>query len=802
MRPNALIAWNTYPALLAAGAFALGIAVSELADPGIEGWILLLIAGTITAAIGLLHVRRMLGLSDLILTAAALAMVAGAGGVRHLAYTSIAARHIARLGVEREVVVVGRISNPPVNTGRSARFILALDPLRGGTSGRLQVIVRNPPDRLGHCDVIRIRGELAPLPHPRNPGEFDYGAYLRRHRIFVRMFAEGEHLKHLTREQGGLSCIAQDVRDAISSRIDHYIATPDARAIVKALILGDRSTLDPEIEDRFARLGLLHLLAVSGLHVVVVGMIFYRLLRPTLMRFRFSWRNVEVVRGLLTAVLLLGYMVLTGGSASVVRAVVMALLFMVAAPMQRSTDSMNTLGAAVLVILAVRPAHLFEPGFQLTTGAVAGIIGIMPQFSRWVEAPSSRVGRELHSGTSVTVAATLGTMPIVLAHFGQLAVAGLVLNLPAVPLTTAALSSGLAAIAAGEVTATLGVTFGATTDLLARLLLLISEMGERLLGWSLISWHLDHPSSIAALILLILAVARWHCVRHRWPLLIASLALVTIHTWAGIAGGSYVPDVEILFLDVGQGDAAILTLPNGRTLLVDAGPRTRFADAGTRVVLPQLKRLGVDRIHTAVITHPDSDHLGGLPALLRELPVDRVVRSGYQHTSSLFDETNRLLDSLGIPQKTARIGDTLFVDPTVRIYVLHPDGAASPNEPNASSVVLLVRYGASAALLMGDAPVDAELEMTEAFGRMLHSDVLKVGHHGSRTSSSAAFLSRVHDGEAPISVVSVAERNRFGLPDEDVLHRLRKTGFRVRLTSKSGATWVRLDGRRATVVDW
>ncbi len=238
---------------------------------------------------------------------------------------------------------------------------------------------------------------------------------------------------------------------------------------------------------------------------------------------------------------------------------------------------------------------------------------------------------------------------------------------------------------------------------------------------------------------------------------------------------------------------------------MDAGPRSLFSDAGADVIVPQLDRLGITRLSTVVISHPDSDHLGGLPAVLRSVDVGRVVRSGGAHDTRLYEETNRLLDSLGVHQQIARAGDTLVFSPMVRGYVLHPpENTSGASAANARSLAVLVRFGEVNALLMGDAPVAAELAVVRRFGDHIRSRVLKVGHHGSRTSSSAAFLRRVSPrGQADgYAVVSVAQRNRFGLPDGDVLARLRRAGFQLALTSEHGASWFRTDGRDVERVKW
>lgn len=808
-------AWAAYPAVVAASAVSAGIFLASRSGVGVCGWLVSISVAVAIAA--LLHVHsplrdRLLKTPLLFLTLAGLVVTGCVGGLRFTTYYALPAEHDLLTGRAsgEETEWTSRITEPPVYSAGSIRFVVRL--AGDGPPASVMVSGRSPSGPpLELCDELILRGRLESLPRLRNPGDFDYGRYLARRRIYARLFLADDGVVRLGRKHGGPVCATERVRATIRLRLERYVWSASSRAVLQALILGDRGALDESVRDRFARMGLLHLLAVSGLHVMVVGMIVYRLLGPTLKRLNLCWRTADGIRTGATTALLLGYMLLTGCSASVVRAVVMAILFLGSTTLQRPSRSVNTLGVATTALLLARPSHLFEPGFQLSVSAVGAILTLVPQITRWIPPPRYRVGRHLHTATSVTVAATIGTLPVVLYHFGQVGLAGLVLNLPSIPLTTAALSAGVATVALGGAARNVGEILGASADVLATALLNVAAYGDRLLGWTVVRWRLDEPAVIAALLLLTAALAVRHAPRIRWRCVFLALLFIVAHLAHGVIGGQYRPQLDVIFLDVGQGDAAILRLPDGNGVLIDAGPRSLFSDAGTRVILPQLAYHGIRRLSAVVITHPDSDHLGGLPAVLRSVPVSRVIRSGYVHDSGLFLETNGILDSLGVRHQTARTGDTLSFSPVVRGYVLHPPESNDGRASNDHSVVLLIRFGKRYILLTGDAPVGAELAIARAFGDMVKSDLLKVGHHGSRTSSSAAFLAHVARGgevnsgarnSAPYAVVSVARSNRFGLPDEDVLARLHRAGFRVIQTSTDGAVWFRSDGRRLERVFW
>ena len=782
-------------------------------------------------------------LPTLLIALASLLLTVCFGGLRYATFHALPQDHPlpGALASGDEAVWHGRIVDDPVERSGSVRFTVRLegkgsDVVEAGNGYPVSLLVsgrvasgrdRQDGNLPARCDRVTLRGRLAPLPRARNPGEFDYGKYLFRKRIYARLYLVEGGVEHTGRDRQSTGCILEPARAFVQSSLDRFLPDSETRAILQALLLGDRRQLDSDTRDRFARMGLLHLLAVSGLHVMVVGMVLYHLLGPFLYRLRLSWRAVDVLRLTCTVILLAGYMLLTGCSASVVRAVVMASLLLAATSLQRPSRSLNSLGAAVCVLLTAAPTHLFEAGFQLSVSAVAGILSLTPLLAAWIPAPSSRLGAYIHSGTTVTVAATIGTLPVTLYHFGQVGLGGLVLNLPGIPLTTGALVAGAAAVVFGGIFPVVGEILGAASSALASALLHVSVFGDRFMGWSVVRWSLERPLPVLILALAGICLVLWPRPRLRWQCIALVLILLVGDVIQGVANGRYRPHMDVIYIDVGQGDAALLRLPNGDGVLIDAGPRSSFtgSDAGSRVVLPQLTHHGVDRLGTVIVTHPDSDHLGGIPSVLRSVPVGRVLRSGYRHSSRLFAETDALLDSLNIPHHAARAGDSLMLSPRVRAYVLYPSEDVPEDGPNAHSVVLLVCYGEVSFLFTGDAPLEAELRMAQQYRELLQSDVLKVGHHGSRTSSTPAFLNsalgpRDRDAGAgiaatdipsdesqqglrrPYAVVSVAERNRYGLPNQEILARLAAAGFDVALTSKAGGVWFRTDGKTLRRVKW
>lgn len=252
--------------------------------------------------------------------------------------------------------------------------------------------------------------------------------------------------------------------------------------------------------------------------------------------------------------------------------------------------------------------------------------------------------------------------------------------------------------------------------------------------------------------------------------------------------------LEIHFLDVGQGDAVAIRTPAGRWLLVDAGPGGPYHDAGARRVLPFLRAHGARRIEALVLTHPDADHIGGAAAVVRGIPVGRVLEPGLAVGKEPYRELLREVEQRRIPWHAARTGRSLHLD-GVTLELLWPDGETvdGAGEANQISVVGRLRYGGFSLLLPGDAPEAVERILAERDPAGLRAQVLKAGHHGSATSTSAALLEVVRPN---LAVVSAGRRNRYGHPSPEVLDRLRVRGIDIARTDREGTVtlWVRADG--------
>lgn len=577
---------------------------------------------------------------------------------------------------------------------------------------------------------------------------------------------------------------AESLRRGARSRVD--VLFGDQSSLAASLLLAQRDALDRQVRDRFARAGLSHLLAISGLHVgLVCGML---LLMGSLLRFGRRWAAVLAAAGTV------GYVLMLGAPHSASRAALQLVLLLAATMLQRPTRPEALVAAAALVLLALEPGALLSPGFQLSFAGVAGLLALRPPLVRLLgREPGGTAGpirRWLGDAVATSLAATLATAPIVAWHFGQVAPIGVVANLVAIPLLSLALPALALALLTGGLWPGAGAFLAGPGTLALAALDRVAAAAAAVPGAAMAV----HGSTA---LLLTAAVGAGYVVSRRLGRVRPSVrgaAWVAVGVVVLAAATVRPPGdlVEIHIIDVGQGDAIAVRSPAGRWILVDAGIIGRTFDAGEQRVVPYLSRLGVRRIEGLVLTHPHADHTGGAPAVIRGLRPRWVGDPGSPAPSAQYLGVLRVAHGAGTPWVGFRQGHTLIMD-GVHVEFMHPERVGMlENDPNDLSVVIRVAYGEFSVLLTGDATALVEERLVRWYGAALASDAVKVGHHGSITSTTPPFLAVAGPGYA---LISAGRGNRYGHPHPAVVDRLQSAGARIFRTDRHGSIVLRADGQ-------
>lgn len=671
--------------------------------------------------------------------------------------------HLRTLLNQQEVRIDGVVtsvrSDQATIVASLGRFTVEFNSEEASGSGRMAI---HPGDRLAVAGTF-----YAPRP-PRNPHDFNAVSYFNS--LGVR--GSISNLSLVVVQHGrlhvGWRYASFSIRSYFIRHIDTRYAQSQHRALIKALVLGQRDDLDDTLTEAFRGAGISHILAISGLHVGILASLIFFLVKIPLARLSISERARTHIRVVLSLVFLWVFTVLVGATASVVRASLMTTVFLLGLGLGRTMSRFRSLGLAYFLVLFFRPSDVFMIGFHLSFSAVLFLfIGLQ----QWDSKPKK--GRYSTVKTLVWVSfwAALGTAPWLSYHFGSVSAISLVASPFAVPLLSAVLPVIVLSIL-------LPFSFYPAVWLSNIGLTVLVKISLVASGFSLIP-SLSGPVGTIPPLLVFILCAVLMAVYGRKPF--QRKALLLFYVGFSIFLALKTPSRLIIsFLDVGQGDGVVVQAPSGRALVIDTGPSPRSGQSIAQHVVGEHITGPMD----VVLTHRHRDHTGGLSRLvmvlgenrLKTQKIERIWHAGWVNSPNpvftpLFE------------------GQTISLDSSLRMYVLHPRSDGGEND---DSVVLLLKYGQNTVLLTGDAEYETEKRLVAAYGPLLRSNVLKVGHHGSNTSSSKSFLEAIHPA---VSVISVGQKNTFGHPSADVVARLNQTGSVVKTTAQQGALIFEFNGR-------
>jgi competence protein ComEC len=610
-------------------------------------------------------------------------------------------------------------------------------------------------------DSLIINGNLRKAREKRNPFEFDYNEYLSHKGIIGLCYIKSKNdIELIDQSSWSIANQIYEIRLSIAGLLD-TLYNYQTSALLKGLLLADRSSIDYETKESFINAGVIHVLAVSGLHVGYIALIFLFLFS----RFNLYFRNALTIIGLILFVLI------TGSPPSVVRAAIMAIVVILYMFSSRQYNKYNALALAGFIVLLLDPKQLFNPGFQLSFSAVLSIFIIYPKFQYKVESIgiNSIFLKNILLFLSVSLAAQIGTLPFTIIYFNKFSVVALAANLFVIPLIGALLAIGIVSLISYPIVSIISVYYASANEVLSYILFSIVDL---IGNWKYSYLYLPQFSFLdvvifySVLIILFLYLKSFITVFKKFIFL--TLLTLNAFVFLKLDDKQFFPQnlLSVMMIDIGQGDSFLINFPNGKAALVDAGNASFGFDNGARVIKPLLKNLSIDKINYGFVSHTDADHYKGYESLLSDGIIDTIIKPPVDSTFKKDLRFDQYVKSLNIPIKPAN--KCIMIFGNVRLYLLTDESFFKENfhDLNEKSTVMKVVYGNTSFLFTGDAGKQVELDYANRYGEFLQSDILKAGHHGSKTSTRTEFLDLVNP---KIVLISCGLNNKFKHPSPETL---------------------------------
>lgn len=643
---------------------------------------------------------------------------------------------------------------------------------------------------LGDCpyeygDVLKIKGRLEKPIGQKNFGEFDYELYLAREKIFtyINIWQEKDIQKIGEDDSNFLVSFSLSARDKIKEITKQTLPQPYSYLLI-GMLLGEKNFIPPHLKEVFTEAGIMHILAVSGLHVGIIAMALLALL---------SMLNLPKKLKLLTLILILiMYASITGFRPSVLRATIMFLLLIGGKLINRSRNLNISLFFAGFLILLLNPLILYDAGFLLSFIVTFFIINLSPIFQELF----SKIVAWIKNPLAVSTAAWIGIFPLSAYFFTKVSIISIVSNILIIPLTVVAVILGFVTFFIGMASISLA---GIVANINYLVLSLITLIAKSFSSLPFAFVYVAQPSILVIILyyLMVFFIIELFYIKILSQKIKKKAALIVLSiTLLIISVQIFYPtdNLKVNFINVGEGDCILIEAPNKINILIDGGgtPQGDF-DVGSKIVVPYLRRKGINEIDLLILTHPHLDHLEGLLPVLKEFKVGMVLDSGLLCDISAYKEFISLIQKKSIPYHKAKAGDNFVFSNNLEIFLLNPlydSDFYDESDFNNASIVVKLFYKNADFLFTGDIEVTAEKKLL-VWQNILQSDILKVGHHGSITSTNLEFLDKV---DPRIAIITVG-KNHFGHPSQKIIERLEDGNIQIYRTDEDGTIIIRTNGQ-------
>lgn len=585
-----------------------------------------------------------------------------------------------------------------------------------------------------------------------------------------------------------------NIRHSIDKKL-RSLFSGDAYGLLRGLLLADRRGMSSEKIAQFSEAGVIHVLAVSGLHIGFIAFIMSALFS----RVQRSLRELLVIAGLFLYLLIIGFPV------TALRAFYMISIYLLGRNLQRSPNPIHSVFAAALLILFINPSEIFTVGFQLSFSAVLGILLFYPLFEKRLEinAIKSSAVKFVAASFFVSIAAQTGVALILLYHFSTVPLMSVFANIPVIPLIGFILTGGILSITCSYAIYALGALFASFTNLLFELLSYIVSFFVEMRDIAFKAEIVTLPGLLCLILLIVLLyiILNSNTIRNL-PAFVSGVLIFSLYPiYKSFITDSLFPrgELSVLFMDAGQGDAVLISTPNGKKILIDGGLVNPYVNTAVRKILPILRRTGDGNIDLAIVSHYDADHYGGAVGLLNLQSIKTIILPEKEEEILIDDDIYTFARLKKATVITAR--DTSFMIDNVKIFVMESrwQSGGEKLHTNNKGLSVKLQYGKSSFLLTGDAYAAAENALVQVYGDFLKSDIFKAGHHGSKTSNSDLLLDVVRPQYA---VISCGLGNRYNHPSPEVVERFTARNIKLTRTDIEGAVLFTSNGNSVRKKNW
>ena len=751
-------------------------------------------------------------------------VVAGIGQAHWAAISKIEGPFLSALGTEHPVNLQGVIAAPVRLTPDGtillveAKYLMANGKAQP-VQGRIRLTWRQPDTALVYGNHVSFASRLREPFGTLNPGGFHYGHYLKQKGIQAVATVSGPRAVRVLGSENpslweNLFGRVDEWRQAIHQAATKGLSNP-ALGLFLGMIVGEQSYIEQDLRDAFMASGTVHILSISGSHLGLLALVVFAVVKWSIRRMPAHWferislyLTATQFAVLVTLPTVSFYMLLAGAEMATVRSWIMIVMCCLGIWLGRERNLVTALAVAALMMVVPYPEAIHDISFQLSylsVGAIGLVLlsrknqepeGIESLVPNSCERPSwcTRLWENSKLAWLMTLAVSLTTLPLVAYYFHQIPWLGLITNVLIVPLVgivviPVGLIAAVVVLMSGTETLPLGMVNQWIFDLFAQLIVGLSQVPGA-------EWHVGSPS-IGSIFLFWCLLAALLLFRHRpiaqWSC--ATMLLAILIWWAWSPRTSWGPGMlRVTFLDVGQGDATVLELPDGQTVLIDGGPAYRRLDMGRAVIGPYLWDRGIHRIDHVVATHPQWDHVGGLPWVLHTFDVGAYWSNGVSRSRVFYKRLQTAVQATQLDEQVVAAGSPIIQSGPCSLEVLSPLAKKNPlmlvagqemsgAELNNRSLVMRLDCGQHSILFTADAEQQA-LEELQQMPRGRSAKVVKVPHHGARSSLHHGW---VHQLEAQAMVVSVGSHNRYGHPAGEVMDAYEERKIPMYRTDRDGA---------------